>query len=238
MFLEGLSPIINKGEKMASNMQRMSSYKSQIEKYGTPISKEKYAELSTYANKYHITLSGFKDFVGDIQVIKDVIDDISVIAEDFPLITSGKASIELVLDYEMGTDFATTKHKHLIHLNAVYYSNLEILKTDYDEGVAENRFVRNTNWRSVIKHEVGHVVANIYKLKPMDIAMDILGMEKEIQVLEYLTDALSLYSTELEDGTEIISESFSGFYSNSGNGFADRYVKKCIEITRKGGKQE
>ena len=84
---------------MASNMQRMSSYKSQIEKYGTPISKEKYVELSTYANKYHITLSGFKDFVGDIQVIKDVIDDISVIAEDFPLITSGKASIELVLDY-------------------------------------------------------------------------------------------------------------------------------------------
>ena len=91
---------------MASNMQRMSSQKSQIEKYGTPI---------------------------------------SVIAEDFPLFTSGKTSIELVLDF---------------------------------------------------------------------------------------------YSTELENGTEIISESFSGFYSNSGNGFADRYVKKCIEITRKGGKQE
>ena len=54
---------------MASNMQRMSSYKSQIEKYGTPISKEEYAELSTYANKYHITLSGLSEIlIGDLSL--------------------------------------------------------------------------------------------------------------------------------------------------------------------------
>lgn len=222
---------------MAHDMQKMSSYKSQIEKYGKPISKDAYSELADYAEKRNVHLSGFKDFVGDIKVIESVIDDICEIAGDFPKIISGKNAIELKLDYEMGTDFATTKHKHIIHINAVYYSNLEILTSDYDEGVAENRFVKNTNWRSVIKHEVGHVVANIYKLNPMEIAKDILDMEREIEVLEYLTDELSLYSTELEDGTEIISESFSGYYSNAGNNFADKYVKRCIEIIKEGGKQ-
>ncbi|SFB75466.1 hypothetical protein [Butyrivibrio sp. YAB3001] len=220
---------------MASNMQKMSSYKSQIEKYGTPISKEVYSELALYAEKNHVFISGFKDFVGDIEVIKQVIDDIVVIAKDFPLIISGKTAIELNLDYDMGTDFATTKNRHIIHLNAVYYSDLNILNADYIEGVAERRFVSNTDWHSVIKHEVGHVVANIYRLKPMEIAKDVLKMNREIQVLEYLTDELSLYSTELEDGREIISEAFSGYYGKAGNEFADKYVNRCIQITREGG---
>ena len=222
---------------MANKIQKMSSFKSQIEKYGNPISKEVYSELAEYAGKRNVHLSGFKDYVGDIKVIEAVIDDICVIAEDFPMIISGKNAIELKLDYDMGTDFATTKHKHIIHLNAGYYSKLEILIRDYNVGVYEKRFVKNTDWHSVIKHEVGHVVANIYKLKPMEIAKSILNMEREIEILEYLTDELSLYSTELEDGTEIISESFSGYYGNAGNDFADKYVKRCIEIISEGGKQ-
>ena len=83
---------------MAHDMQKMSSYKSQIEKYGKPISKEVYSELSAYADKRNVHLSGFKDFVGDIRVIKSAIDDICDIAEDFPEILSGKNAIELKLD--------------------------------------------------------------------------------------------------------------------------------------------
>ena len=230
------SPISTVGRgRMPSNMQKMASYKSQIEKIGTPISKEVYSKLSSYAEANNILLSGFKDFVGDIGVIKQVIDDIVVIARDFPLITSGKTAIELKLDYDMGTDFATTKGRHIIHLNAVYYSDLSILNADYTEGVVEGRFVSNTDWHSVIKHEVGHVVANIYHLNPMEIAKEVLQMDHEIQVLEYLTDDLSLYSTEFEDGREIISEAFSGYYGKAGNEFADKYVNRCIQITREGG---
>ena len=65
--------------------QAMSSaYKAEVEKYGTPISGDLYKELREYANAHMIRLSGFKHFVGDIQTIKTVIDDIIEIAGDFP----------------------------------------------------------------------------------------------------------------------------------------------------------
>lgn len=220
---------------MPSTIQKMSSYKSLIQKYGTPIAKEKYNELVLYAEERHIGLSCFKEFVGDIEIIKQIIDDILIIAKDFPLILSPKQGIILELDYEMGTDFATTKNKHIIHLNAVYYSNIDILITDYNEGVSERRFVKNTDWHSVIKHEVGHVVANLYHLKPMEIAKRVLKTDSKLKVLDELTDLLSIYSTELEDGTEIISESFSGYYGNANNTFANAYVAECQRIIAKGG---
>ena len=61
-------------------MQSMSSYKAQIEKYGTPISDEQFKTLRSYAEKRNIRLSGFKDFVGDIDTITLVIDDVIEIA--------------------------------------------------------------------------------------------------------------------------------------------------------------
>ena len=67
---------------MDNGKTAMSSYKAQVEQYGKPISDEKFKELREYANGHGIRLSGFKDFVGDIDVIKIVIDDICEIAED------------------------------------------------------------------------------------------------------------------------------------------------------------
>ena len=43
-------------------------------------------------------------------------------------------------------------------------------------------------------------------------------------ILDILTDELSIYSTEYEDGREIISESFSAHYGGVNNSFADEYV--------------
>ena len=56
---------------MTNDIQKMSSFKSQIEKFGKPISKEIYSELANYANKRNVHLSGFRDFVGDIGVISN-----------------------------------------------------------------------------------------------------------------------------------------------------------------------
>lgn len=220
---------------MANDIQKMTSYKSQIEKIGIPISSEEYHELSAYAKLNNIILSGFKDYVGNINTIKQIIDDIIIIAADFPLLISDKHGITLELDYNMGTDFATTVSNHIIHLNAVYYSNLEVLITDYNDGVSDGRFVKNTDWHSVIMHEAGHVVANLYHLNPMTIAMKILNTQSKLKVLDVLTDILSIYSTEYEDGREIISESFSGFYGKANNEFANAYVTECKRIIQEGG---
>lgn len=220
---------------MYERIQRMSSYKAQVVKYGTPISKGLYQELFAYAENRNIKLSGFKDFVGDIEIIKQVVDDIDIISKDFPLILDEKSAVVLELDYNLGTDFATTQFGHIIHLNAVYFSNLQILIDDYNEGVEEGRFVKGTDWHSVIKHEIGHVVAHVYHLNPMEIAMSLLNTKSRLRVLDELTDTLSIYSTEYEDGREIISECFSGYYSNSNNSFSKMFVEECKNIISKGG---
>lgn len=214
---------------MADDKAAMSSYKAQVEQYGTPISEDQYKALRNYAEQNGVKLSGFKDFVGDIKVIQTVIDDIIEIAEDFPKILNEKLGICLELDYDMGTDYATTTNGHIIHLNAVFYSDLEMLEEDYQEGVRSGRFVRNTDWRAIIRHEVGHVVCSSYNLRPMDIALELMD-EWLDAVLIRLMDELSIYSAEYDDGREVISECFSGYYSKSGSEFAEQYVKRCLDI--------
>ena len=49
-------------------------------------------------------------------------------------------------------------------------------------------------------------------------------------VLIRLMDELSIYSAEYDDGREVISECFSGYYSKSGSEFAEQYVKRCLDI--------
>ena len=217
---------------MGDNKSAMSSYKAQVEQYGVPISKEEFHELRSYAERHGVKLSGFKDFVGDIEVIKTVIDDIFEIAQDFPEILDERNGIWLELDYNLGTDFATTESGHIIHLNAVYFSNLEILKEDYSECVTDGRFVKGTDWRAIIRHEAGHVVADRYGLHPMSIALKLSHGRREANILEELGDVLSLYSVEYQDGREIISECFSAYYSRVENNYANRYVSCCQEIVK------
>ena len=213
----------------------MSSYKAQVDQYGIPISSEDFKKLREYANQHGLKLSGFKDFVGDIETIKTVIDDICSIAEDFPEILDDRNGIWLELDYNLGTDFATTMGGHIIHLNAVYFSNLNMMISDYNECVRDSRFVRDTDWRAIIRHEVGHVVADMYDINPVAIAFELLNTKNRVKVLEYLTDELSIYSTEYDDGREIISECFSAHYSGVSICFADDFTAKCIQLSKKGG---
>ena len=207
----------------------ISSYKALVARYGTPISDKLFHELRDYAMKRGIKLSGFKDFVGDIQTIKIVIDDICQIAEDFPRILDEKVGIWLELDYNLGTDFATTEAGHIIHLNGGYFSNIEVLEEEYDSAIAEGRFVSDTNWRSISRHEVGHVVAYAYSIDPLEVAKEIMKTGSSVQVRYRIGKELSLYAAEYEDGREFISESFSGYYSGTDNAIATEFVKRCLE---------
>ena len=219
---------------MGDGKSAMSSYKAQVEQYGVPISKEGFQELRSYAKGHGIKLSGFKDFVGDIKVIKTVVDDICEIAQDFPKILDERNGIWLELDYNLGTDFATTESGHIIHLNAVYFSDMKILSKDYGEGVKEGRFVMGTDWRAIARHETGHVVASMYHIDPMKVAMYVLKTSAKSKVYGYLMDGLSIYSVEYRDGREIISESFSAFYGKTGNSFAKDFLEECRSISEKG----
>lgn len=189
-------------------------------KYATCITKNDYRELMDYAHKRRVKLEGFRKFSGSVDLIREAVDDIVEIAQDFPKIISERKSIVLRFDEHISErDFATT-NRHLISINGNIFNNKDYLEREYQMMTDMGTFVKETSYRSVIRHEVGHVVANIYGLNPMNIAMQVLQMNTENDVLEYVMNNLSLYAAEYEDGREIISESFSAYYSGVDNLFA------------------
>ena len=96
------------------------------------------------------------------------------------------------------------------------------------------KFVRGTNYRSVARHELGHVVANIYGIKPMDIAETIMPGVGKAEIIKYVKSQLSLYAADYEDGREIISECFSAYYSGIANPFITGYIDECKNIAKEG----
>ena len=209
-----------------------SAYKAQIAKYGTPISEEQYKELRKYAEDHRIRLSGFKDYVGDINTIKTVVDDICEIAVDFPKILDVKKGVILDLDYGLPDgDFATTDLSgHIIHLNAGLFGDLERLQSEYRNAMNMGEFVANTDWRGIVRHETGHVVEFFYHFDILGIIVEVLMCKPKSVVFSRIRRELSFYSGRYSDGREIIAECFSGYYGNAGNKIADAFVAKCLEL--------
>ena len=198
------------------------------------ITKEQYKELSEYAKDKEISLAGFRRFDGDIQVIKQAIDDADEIAVRFPEIKSGRKRITISLDEHMSADdFAVTKG-HIIHINADAFRNANDLAKEYESLSKEGWFVKGTNYRSIIKHETGHVVANLYGIDGLDIAKKITGINSNIELMAYLGKNLSLYASEYEDGSEIISEVFSDvFGTGNPSEFSLRFMDECDKMKEK-----
>lgn len=209
--------------------------KAQVMQFGEAISNDLYKELRKYADNHKIKLSGFRNYVGDIAIIKTIIDDISEIACDFPKILDERLGVCLELDFDMkDEDFATTGSGHIIHLNASYFCDFNRLKEAYDKAIDEGSFVSGTNWRAIARHETGHVVANFYHIDSLEIIKDILETTSITEIFSHLGKELSIYSAAYSDGREIISESFSGYYCRANNTIANAFVKKCLDIERDG----
>ena len=215
--------------KQIKRLTRMAYLISTNKRNAYTISKEEYVELRDYATQYNIKLSGFKRFVGDIYLIKELIDDIVTIANDFPQITYGRKTVEITLDYSSrDDDFATTVN-HVIYINGNLFSDIEYLKTEYNLAVEQEKFVKDTDYRSIIRHELGHVVSYKYGINSMEITKRILKTNSKTKVLDYVRKNLSFYSAECSDGSEIISECFSAYYSDVNTLFAQQFLKECLK---------
>lgn len=201
-------------------------------KYSTCICEDEYKELMAYASERNVKLEEFRKFSGNIDIIKEAIDDIVEIAKDFPRILTQRKSIVIRFDEHISSkDFATT-NKHLISINGNIFNNSEYLESEYQMLADKGYFVKETNYRSIIRHETGHVVANIYGLNPMDIAKEILKTDNEDDIYDFVMNNLSLYAVEYDKGIEFISECFSAFYSGIDNSFAKEYVNKCKDLAK------
>lgn len=200
--------------------------------YSTFISKEEYTRIMRYARQRDIKLEGFKKFSGDIHVIEEMVDDILAISKDFPRILTSRKSIVISNDIDSYEDDFATTIDHIIYINSHIYNNTEYLKNEYNVVAQKGHFVKDTTYRSIIRHEVGHVVSNMYRIDPMMVAKNILPDKTNPEIIEYVKHTLSLYAADFPDGREFISECFSSYYSGVDNEFAQKYVDYCIKLAK------
>lgn len=232
-------------------MYRTAPDGAKIIEHGKCITKTEYKELVEYASLKGIRLYSFKNFVGSIDTIKEVIDSICIVAADFPLLLdNGTHSVKLELEYIKGTEAEyASSIREVIRLNGIFYADIAFFEKDYLNALSEHKFVQNTTYKSVIYHELGHIVCHLYNLNSKQIGFDIAGFrfsklsrEYDEEMMNYLRTNLSIYSADSKeseiwktanfDGTEIISEVFSAHYSKVSNEFAEKYFSKVYELTR------
>lgn len=196
------------------------------------VTQEEYKELMNYAKQRGVKLEGFKRFSGNISLIKEMVDDITEISIDFPKLTKSKKSIVISYDENSNDDDFATAIGHIVYINARIFNNWDYLKAEYQMVAEHGHFVKGTDYRSVIRHEAGHVVAQLYGIDSMNIAKEILPGKSLAEIIEIVKNELSLYAADYEDGREFISESFSAYYSNSGISFAEQFVERCKNIVK------
>lgn len=219
----------NKSDKKEKIKNMASTGKKTWPEKGKKISGDEYKEVMKYARERNIELSGFKQFDGDILTVKELIDDAESAASLYPEIKEGKKKLTIMLDEYMNSeDFAVTRG-HVISINADAYRDTKRLAEEYDRLVREKWFVSGTDYHSIIKHEMGHVVANRYNIDGLEIAERITG-KTGAELITYLRNELSEYSASYPDGREIIAECFSSVFSGADNEFALKFVNECAKM--------
>lgn len=195
------------------------------------LSKEEYKKLRELADSKGIYLSGVKDFDGKFETVKEVIETLADLQSKFPKVVDGKKKLTLeMVDYLKSEDFAET-HGRVISLNANAYRDIKLLKSEYQKSVDDKFFVQGTDYRAIIHHEFGHVVADVYKIDPMEIACEVTG-KGSIATLDFARKNLSKYAGKLKDGSEIIAEVFADMSTNSPSEFSRKFYDKVIQVTR------
>ena len=195
------------------------------------IPKEEYAKLRSLAEANGIALSGVKNFDGSAKIVRELIETLIGLKGKFPAVSDGRHKLELEMSILLGAeDYAETVGRK-IKLNAAAYRDVKLLAAEYAKDVADGWFVKGTDWRAIIHHEFGHVVANVYKLDPLKIACEITGF-KPAETLKFLERELSKYAGLKLDGSEIISEVFADISTGKACDFSHKFYNKVLELTR------
>lgn len=130
-----------------------------------------YVSLRKYAIEKGVVLEDFKDYTGDIQEIKDYIDKILTVSQDFPLMLKNK-KIRLKLyfaDLKNRPDFAYSENR-TIAINGFVYNDSAQACELYEEAEKRKHFVSGTSYKDVPYHELGHIVCSVYRFDPLTIA--------------------------------------------------------------------
>jgi len=204
-------------EKYFEKISKMASENETINwgPKGKKISIDQYKDLMSYAREKGISLSGFKHFDGDIDTIKELIDDARDVASKYPFILDGKKKLVIELSTNINSnDFAVT-YGHIIRINGNAYRNVTKLAEEYEKLVLSGWFVKGTDYHAIIKHEIGHVVNAYSNIDIISLVKKVTGLRTDAEALVYLEENLSEYSAAYTDGREILSEAFASAYNSS-----------------------
>lgn len=218
------------------NMSKQREYNGNTwSRIGNKVSEAEYNLLVKHADSKGIRLVSFQNFDGDAALIHEMIDNANNIIEDFPLLANGKTQLQIHNSFGMDdNDFAQTIGNK-IFINNYAYRNRQLLKNEYDKLAKEGWFVKDTDYNSIIYHEIGHVVTNVYGLSPIKTAKEITKLNNNKSVVDFVSNNLSEYAGKDLKGREIVSEVFSSVYSKTNNKFALKYFEECVKIILKRG---
>ena len=235
--IDGLGNIGSGKWKISTyNMSKQREYNGNTwSRIGSKISEDEYNLLVKHANDKCIRLVSFQNFDGDVELIHEMIDNANNIIRDFPLLASGKTQLQIHNSFGMDDDDFAQTIGNKIFINNYAYRDRQILEIEYDKLANEGWFVKGTDYNSIIYHEIGHAVTNVYGLSPMKIAKEVTGLNNNQSVVNFVLNNLSEYSSKDLKGREIISEVFSSVYSKTNNQFALKYFEECVKIILKRG---
>lgn len=195
-------------------MSKKHNYSGNVwKKEGIKITKEQLESLLEHAKEKNIKLVSFENFDGDVELIHDMIDNAGKVIKDFPKLSEGRTQLQIHNSYGMDNvdeDLAKTINNK-IYINNYAFRDKNILAKEYNEMAKDGWFVKGTDYNSIIYHELGHVVSNVYGLSSKKIAMSLVP--HNVEFIDFIKTNLSEYASKIENGKEIISEIFSSVYS-------------------------
>lgn len=182
---------------------------------GDMLATERYREMRSYAEDRGIYLHGFKKSDVDPHLVFEAIDTAEIVFEKYPeLRGSEKRPFSLKLDSHMKSgDFGEVKDgvSHILHLNADAYRSKSALISEYGKLADEGWFVNGTGHNSIVFHEMGHMISDVYGIDGLDVMKKVLNTDSSAEVLMWCKRNLSEYSFQY-GGKEIISEMYSAYY--------------------------
>ncbi|MCD7949724.1 MAG: hypothetical protein LUG12_05655 [Erysipelotrichaceae bacterium] len=205
---------------------------------GQRLTRVEYQEFREKASELGYKISGFKKFDGDINLVIDCLKKTQIIREKYPDIFRGRKQIILKcskpgfpLDNDTFAMIGNSNHE--ITINQYAFRSRERLSEEYSKLANSHFFVTNTNYYSIIIHELGHIIAHKYNIDCLDIANNITGLKSE-ETLIFIRNNLSFYAGHFNDGREIISEVFSDYFNNANpTEFSLKFIKELDKIVIK-----
>ncbi|HFI0479952.1 TPA: minor capsid protein [Streptococcus suis] len=192
------------------------------------ISKEERNELTLYASERGITLQGIKRFDGDTELLKIYIDGAYDVLKMFPNLTfEERRPLTLKLGTMQDDDFAITRG-HVIELNVAMFRDPGLLESRYQSLLDDGWFAQGTTYKSIIHHEMGHVIDRKLDFDSLSLAKEITNLSGG-SLFDFIKENLSEYAGGHYDGAEIPSEALSSFMGDSPTDFTLQFVREVLK---------